>query len=281
MSNWYRHGVKIESISISDRAVQYGDGVFETIAIRDSRPRFWDLHMQRLRHACTRMRLTMPADNILERDLETALARTSINTSFCTVKIILSAGTGQRGYRRPPAANTNTLMGVYEGAPLSRRTYQGGVATLLCTTIISSQPKLAGIKSLNRLDQIIARAEWDTDEFFEGLMHDTEDRLICGTMTNMFVVQDNRIATPALNRAGVAGVMRQLVINLLAKNDIECDETDICVSDLSGVDEVFISNTQIGVVPVRRCGELQWPVGEATRSVMAMLAYNQVPECSL
>lgn len=281
MNDWYRHGVKVDSIPIADRAVQYGDGVFETIAIRDGRPRFWDLHMRRLRHACEHLRLGMPAENILERDLDSALARTSINTGFCTAKIIVTAGSGQRGYRRPPAKNANTLMGIFESAPLGRNTYQGGVAALLCTTIIASQPKLAGIKSLNRLEQVLARAEWDTDEYFEGLMHDADDRLICGTMTNMFAVRENRIMTPALDRAGVAGVMRQLIINLLADNDIKCDEQKISVSDLHDVDEVFISNSQIGVVPVRRCAEHQWPVGEATRSVMAMLSYNQVPECSL
>lgn len=281
MNDWYQHGVKVESIAIDDRAVQYGDGVFETIAVRDGRPRFWELHMQRLRHACKHLELTMPAENILERDLESALARTSINTNFCTAKIIITAGSGQRGYRRPRATKANALIGIFNSAPLGRNAYQGGVATLLCTTIVASQPKLAGIKSLNRLEQIFARAEWDSDEFFEGLMADAGNRLICGTMTNMFAVRDNKISTPALDSAGVAGVMRQLVINLLADNGIECEETEISVSDLNKVDEVFISNSQIGVVPVRRCGKYQWPVGEATRSVMAMLAYNQVPECGL
>lgn len=281
MNDWYCNGAKIESIPINDRAVQYGDGVFETIAIRDGSPRFWDLHMQRLRHACEQLALAMPAESLLERDLDSALARTSTNTSFCTAKLIISAGQGRRGYRRPSPTNASALMGIFESAPLGRNAYQGGVAALLCTTIISSQPKLAGVKSLNRLDQIFARAEWDSDEFFEGLMHDSEKRLICGTMTNMFAVRNNEISTPSLRRAGVAGVMRQLIINQLADNDIECIETDIPVSALSEIDELFICNSQIGVMPVRRCGKHQWPVGEATRSVMAMLAYHEVPECGI
>lgn len=281
MSEWFRHGRHVDSLPIDDRAVQYGDGVFETIAIRDAQPRFWGSHMQRLRDGCDRLDLTMPAENILQRDVELALARTTLNTGFCVAKIIVTAGGGQRGYRRTPPGNANSLVGIFPARRLTRDAYLSGVTTMLTDTRISVQPKLAGIKSLNRLDQVLARSEWDSENILDGLMRDSEDRLICGTMTNVFVVCDNIIRTPSLKRCGVAGIMRRQIIDHLAENKIECLETDIPTAELSKADEVILSNSQIGAVPVRRCDELEWPVGDAGQSIMAMLAYRQVPECGL
>lgn len=279
MTNWYRHGLPLDTIAVDDRAVQYGDGVFETIAIRDGRPRLWELHMRRLALGCERLSLPMPAESLLERDLERALARTATNTTFCTAKIVLTAGTGQRGYRRPDAPATTTLMGVFDGQPLHPDCYRDGVDAIVCDTRISSQPRLAGVKSLNRLDQVLARSEWDDPGVFEGLMVDAEDRIVCGTASNIFLVRDRRILTPKLTRAGVAGIMRQHLLNLLGDNDIEFEEADIPLDDLARMDEAFVCNSQAGAVPLRRCGRHQWAVGEATRSVLAMLAYAGVPEC--
>ncbi len=281
MSNWFRNGTSVDSIAIDDRAVQYGDGVFETVAIREGRPRLWDLHMRRLRHACTQLDLAMPPEGILAHDLERALARASMNTHHCTAKILISAGSGVRGYRRRPDTESIVLIGVFEAAPLDRCAYHEGVRTIRCKTRISAQPKLAGIKTLNRLDQVLASAEWDAVDIFEGLMLDADENLICGTKTNVFVVHDNRIQTPSLQQSGVAGIMRQHIIDLLADNGIDCAKTDVSPADLRSADEVFLSNSQIGVVPVRRCDDQVLSVGEATRSVMAMLAYKQVPECRL
>lgn len=281
MSDWFRHGRPVESIPIDDRAVQYGDGVFETIAIRDAEPRLWEHHMRRLRRGCERLAIAMPAENILRRDLERALARTTTNTVFCLAKLLVTAGSGQRGYRRTPPGNTNTLIGIFPSRPLRRAAYQNGVVTMLTMTRISTQPRLAGIKTLNRLDQVLARAEWNSDDILDGLMCDSEDRLICGTRTNVFLVRNNKISTPSLERCGVAGIMRAHIIERLADNDVSCLEADIPSSDLDEIDEVFLSNSQIGVVPVQRCGDRQWPVGECTQSVMALLGYQHVPECRL
>ncbi len=279
MNEWFRHGRKIDSIPVDDRAVQYGDGVFETIAIRDSRPRLWDLHMERLRRGCDGLSLTMPAENLLQRDLDKALARTTVNTTFCTAKILLSAGGGERGYRRTPPGDTNTLVGLFPTRPLAPVVYRDGAVTRLTETRLSCQPKLAGLKTLNRLDQVLARAEWKDDSILDGLMQDSDGRLVCGTMSNVFVVRDNHIATPLLNRCGVAGIMRRHIIRGLGESSIDCAETELSIADLEAADEVFVCNSQIGAVPVKRCDEFTWPVGECTRSVMALLAYREVPEC--
>lgn len=279
MGDWYQHGIRIGSVPIDDRAAQYGDGVFETIAIRDAGPRFWGLHLERLAHACDNVGLPMPAPNILLRDLENALARTTVNTGHCTAKLVLSCGGHERGYRRPEGVSVNSRIGIFSDAPLDDAAYAAGVIVQVCDTIAACQPQLAGVKSLNRLDQVLARSEWSDPAVFDGLMCDDDGHLVCGTRTNLFVVRENRIETPRLDRCGVAGIMRRRIIDLLANNNIHVAELAIGAEEFASFDEVFLSNSQIGVVPVRRCDNHTWAVGEATRSVMALLAYNGVPEC--
>ncbi len=279
MGDWYQHGIRIDSVPVDDRAVQYGDGVFETIAVRDATPRYWALHVDRLTRACNTVGLTMPAPNILLRDLENALARTTVNTGYCTAKLTITCGGDERGYRRPEDARVNSRIGIFADSPLDEETYSTGVQVRLCDTNVACQPQLAGIKSLNRLDQVLARSEWSDPEIFDGLMCDDDGNLTCGTRTNLFIVRENHIETPRLDRCGVAGIMRRRIMDLLTGNHIHVAEIAIGCEELASVGEVFLSNSQVGVVPVRRCGDHTWAVGEATRSVMALLSYNGVPEC--
>lgn len=279
MGDWYQHGIRIGNVPVDDRATQYGDGVFETIAVRDAEPRFWDLHVARLALDCEKIGLAMPPPSILLRDLENALARTTIHTGFCAAKIVISCGGDERGYRRAENLPANSRIGIFADEPLSEDDYASGVCVHLCETIVASQPKLAGVKSLNRLDQVLARLEWSEAGIFDGLMCDDDGNLICATRANLFVVRENVIETPRLDRCGVAGIMRKCIINLLGENNIDVMEMAIGSDEFASFDEIFLSNSQFGVVPVRRCGDHTWAVGEATRSVMALLSYNDVPEC--
>lgn len=279
MSDWFQDGAPASSIRLDDRAVQYGDGVFETIAIRNGRPRYWRLHMARLAEGCGRLSLVQPGTSMLERDLDRVLAGTAIDTGFATAKIIVTAGAGPRGYARARGTPVSTIIGVFRNQPLDETRYANGVSVRLCETPVATQPRTAGVKTLNRLDQVLARAEWQDPAIFEGLMCDVDGRLVCGTMSNLFAVRDGHLATPLLSRAGVAGIMRRRIIDLLADKGIDCDERDMPKDELDDMHELFICNSQFGVLPVRRCGERGFAVGEVTRSVMSMLADEGVPEC--
>ena len=110
---------------------------------------------------------------------------------------------------------------------------------------------------------------------------DADDNIICGTMSNVFFVKNNSISTPSLVRCGVEGIMRRHVIESLRAQGIDTQIQTVKFVDFMNVDEVFVSNSQFGVMPVSSCGEMQWPVGEATRNVMSILANNGVTECRL
>ncbi len=279
MSDWLLNGTFAGAICTDDRAVQYGDGLFETIAIRQGRARYWKLHMARLAEGCRRLSLAAPAAAALERDLERALSHTAVDTAFATAKIIVTAGAGPRGYARADATPITTLVRIFPNRPLDKSLYANGIVVRLCDTPVATQPRTAGIKTLNRLDQVLARSEWRDPAIFEGLMCDVDERVVCGTMSNLFAVRDSQLVTPALTRAGVAGIMRRRILDILTDNGIDCDERDMTREELDDIQELFICNSQFGVLPVRQCGERVLGSGGVTRSVMRMLCDDEVPEC--
>jgi 4-amino-4-deoxychorismate lyase len=279
LSEWFQNGQRVNSVPAGDRGMQYGDGLFETVAIRGSHPRLWSLHVERMRASAERLGLPVPSEARLESALSSALAATTLDPNALTAKLLLTAGLGLRGYRRHEPAKTALYVSLHLPRQLDREAYATGVATRVCATRLAIQPALAGIKSLNRLEQVLASQELAANECFEGLMLDTEDNLICGTMSNVFVVRDNQYVTPRLDGAGVAGVMRRHIIGLLETDRSRWEETRLSLKDIESAEEVFLSNSQFGVVPVARIDERDLEPGTATRRVQALLASNGVPEC--
>ena len=269
-----------DSMLLNDRAAAYGDGLFETIAIRDGEPRFWPLHVARLQSGCLLLGIPCPSDEALRADLGSAIDGSTISVEYATAKLVVSAGNGPRGYRRDPAADAIVRVGIFPAAVLATTQYREGVATRLCATRLAAQPQLAGIKSLNRLEQVLARSEWSEPDIFEGLMLDTDKRLICGTMSNVFIATQSSLATPAITRCGVSGIMRRHVLRLLQDAGIDCVVRDIQVDELASADEVFLTNSQFGILPLRQCADLQWNVGAITQQAQKLLAANGVPECA-
>ena len=281
MTEWFVRGKLTDSVPADDRGFQYGDGLFETLAIRGGQPRFWDLHYDRLHIGCERLGLPVPAERSLSSDLQRAVVASDIDIENATAKIIVTAGSGPRGYRRPDELRSVIRIGLYDSVLPVADAFREGVTVRLCQTRLAIQPQLAGIKSLNRLEQVLARREWRDPSIMEGLMLDTDDRLICGTMSNVFICSKDSIATPALSRCGVSGVMRRHIIASLARNGLHCDVRDIELDELYAADEIFLTNSQFGVLPVRRVGDEDSIVGAMTRNVMHIAAAAGVAECAL
>ncbi len=281
MTDWHRLSEKQRVIDPGERGFHYGDGLFETIAIRNGQPRLWNHHVDRLAAGSKRLGLEVPRTAVLRRQLEDALEESDHNTEYCTAKIILTAGRSQRGYGRKMPTPATVYTGVYPGVPLNRPAYAKGVAAMICETRLAVGSPVAGLKTLNRIEQVLARSECLATGAFEGLTLDADDRLICGTMSNVFIVKDKILRTPSLERCGVAGTMRRHVIETLAGERKDIGVADLFEQDLFDADEVFITNSQIGVVPIQRCGDHKWVIGNTTRQVMALLAENGIDECRL
>jgi 4-amino-4-deoxychorismate lyase len=134
----------------------------------------------------------------------------------------------------------------------------------VCALRLGEQPALAGIKHVSRLEQVLARAEWNDAAIGEGLLCDTHGRVISATAANLFAVLGGRLVTPALDHCGVAGVARAEV---LAQRD--CEVRDLTMAELMRADEVFLTNSVRGIVPVAALDDRHWEVGATTRALLA------------
>lgn len=265
MLNWV-NGVPEERLSIRDRGLAYGDGLFETIAVRNGRPRLLARHMARLQDGCRRLAIEL--DLVL---LEAELLAFAAQLGEGVAKLIVTRGEGLRGYAPPqPCQPLRILQGAaFPAYPVAHA--EQGVRLFPCVTRLAEQPLLAGLKHLNRLEQVLARAEWQDAEHAEGLMRDVSGRVIEGVYSNLFLLSDDVLITAELSRCGVAGVMRAEILAKAEQLGIACEVRDIAHDELLAADEVFLCNSLYGIWPVRALQERHWPLGSVTRKLQAIV----------
>lgn len=253
------------SLPTSDRGLLYGDGVFETIRLHRGKPILWPEHLQRLLNSC--LQLGIPCDaSLVEEQLAGVLTWFERQAgSSAVLKIIVTRGEGGRGYAPPVATNPRIIMQLHPLPDLISQHAERGVRSMLCEHPVSVNPALAGLKHLNRLDQVMASRELaaaravdapaadaptDSTELFEGLMSDGQGLLIEGTRSNVFLVIADQLCTPDLSRAGVAGVIRGWLIEQFQASNTPVQIRDIPLDELRIASEVFICNSVLGVMPV-------------------------------
>lgn len=264
MQSWV-DGLPADALSLKDRGLAYGDGLFETIAVKAGQPLLLDRHLQRLAEGCSR--LAIAADQSLVRSELLAYAAAMGDG---VLKLILTRGDSLRGYAADPTAQARRILQGNPPAAYPLAYGQHGIRLFPCATRLSEQPLLAGLKHLNRLEQVIARAEWQDAEHAEGLMLDISGRVIEGVFSNLFLVCDGVLRTADLSRCGVAGVMRAELLFQAGSLGIPTEIAEISLDQLQQADEVFVCNSVYGVWPVRAYAALSWPVGPLTRKLQGI-----------
>jgi 4-amino-4-deoxychorismate lyase len=253
------NGAPAATLSVFDRGLSYGDGLFETIRFAHGAAPLWVRHMDRLLEGCRRLRLPVPDAATLAR--EAAIAASGIE--HAVVRITITRGVGERGYA-PPSAPVLTRIVAGFGAPaMSGEAYAHGLRMRWCETRWSVQPLLAGLKHLNRLEQVLARAEWSDPAVGEGVMCDVDGQVVSGTMSNLFAVLDGRLATPALDRCGIAGVARAEILSVRP----EAQVMTLRPADLDRASEVFLCSSVRGILPVQAVGDTVYVPGPVTRAL--------------
>lgn len=267
-------GRPAETVTAADRGLQYGDGLFETLAVRRGRPELWDRHLRRLAGGCARLGLPAPDPATLAGEAA-GLCR---GVDRGVLKLLLTRGAGGRGYRPPPAPRPTRILSLHPWPDYPPAWWREGVVARVCRQPLSLNPALAGLKHLNRLDQVLARAEWDNPAVAEGLMLDPLGRVVEGTMSNLFLGRRGVLYTPRLDQAGVAGVMRALVLELAARQGLSCREVNVSLADLEAADEVFLCNSVVGLWPVRRLEGKVYPApGPLAARLTPILEEARVP----
>lgn len=255
-----------DSVSILDRGLQYGDGVFETLRIAGGRPQFWSRHWQRLSRGWERLRLPQPDQAALESEVSGLCAQRPEGV----LKIIITRGCGERGYRPPSSPRCTRIVYTTDLPGHLPHWRQAGVCVRLCQTRLSRNPALAGIKHLNRLEQVLARAEWE-DEVQEGLMLDVQGHLVEGTMSNLFLVSRDGLQTPDLSHCGVSGITRARVMELARDMGLACREMTLVPDSIQEAEGAFLTNTLIGLCPIIRFGDLDMTVPPVIRRLQSAL----------
>jgi 4-amino-4-deoxychorismate lyase len=244
--NAWINGRVAATLDHRDRGLHYGDGLFETLRVRRHGIRLLDYHLERLYEGCRRLKLEGPAEDLLRRELERIAGRRAQGV----LKLIVTRGSGHRGYR--PSGHERCIR-IATLHPLIRANLAATVHPVrvrLCATPVSVNPALAGLKTLNRLDSVLARSEWRSPRVWEGLMRDVDQNIVCGTMSNVFLRRGSSLLTPRLDRCGVAGVMRRWIMEQAGSLGLGALEGRVRWADLRRADEVFLCNAVLGPVSV-------------------------------
>ncbi len=234
-------------IDVSDRGLQYGDGLFETIAVRHGQPQHWDRHLQRLRRGCERLAIAMPPIGQLNDEAQ----QMSAGLERAVLKLIVTRGGSLRGYLADAAVSPNRIWQVFSWPAQPDGHAREGVRACVCRMRLARQPVLAGLKHLNRLEQVLARAEWQ-QEYDEGLMLDSDNNVVEGVSSNLFLFSNGTLMTPMLDRCGVEGITRERVLDAARLLSWPVHECRLSLGQLLAADEIFLTNTLIGIWPIRQ-----------------------------
>jgi len=235
-------------ISALDRGLAYGDGVFRTLKVVNGVPMHWPQHYQKLVEDCGALGIVCPSADLLMSDFNQLFLP---DEATSVAKIIMTRGEGERGYKASPVALPLRIMTKSELPDYPNSHFSEGVHLRVCETIVGYQPKLAGVKHLNRLENVLARMEWNAPEIADGIMLDIQGNVIECTAANIFARFGDVLVTPRLDFCGVAGVTRKQIMAHAHTLNLEAREEKMALKKLLTADEVIISNSLYGAWQVR------------------------------
>ena len=258
------NGIECNYISVQDRGLHYGDGVFETLAYVDGRIQFLQQHLDRMQHGAGRLGIPFPNESRFDDDIDKLLKY--VDTNKGVVKLILTRGQGKRGYR-PDKNSIATRICQYSDWPEHITEWKSqGIDARICNTRASVNASLAGIKHLNRLENVLASSELGTD-YQEGFLLDNSDNVIEGTMSNIFAVIDNTLITPGLSSAGIAGIMREQILQVAEENLISTEIGCVSKDEIVKASGIFICNSLLGVCAVNTIDGIQVQSSDITHAI--------------
>ena len=264
------NGIASDYVSATDRGLHYGDGIFETIACIGTHPVFIEQHLKRMEMGASKIRLPFPGRQKFLDDINCLLSGSG-SSSNSVIKLILTRGAGTRGYRYDTKQHPTRICLHSDWPDTVARWRSHGISTRFCETQLSLNPQLAGIKSLNRLDSVLASSELGS-AFNEGFLSDIDGYVIEGTMSNIFfTVQNDVLVTPDLSRCGVNGIMREQIIDIALNNDITVETRNITRDELLDAREIFISNSVIGLCAVKQLEQQFYNTDTMTKKINAVI----------
>lgn len=245
------NAIESDSMSAMDRGLAYGDGLFTTMKVKYGQVQLWDFHLQRLQLGATR--LFFPA---IDWSLLTAevlqVAKTVAHEKQSVIKVIVTRGSGGRGYSTQECHAPLRIISTATYPAFYQQWQEQGIKLILCESQLGRNKQLAGLKTLNRLEQVLIKKELENKQALDGIVCDDQGYVIEACSANLFIYLDNGWKTPKLDKCGVAGVQRRHVMFLAKKSGINIVESDIHISALKRAKAICLSNALMGLVPVNQ-----------------------------
>ena len=254
----FRGGQRVGHLDPADRGLAYGDGLFETMRVHRGDIPWLDAHLERLRNGARRLVIDLPDAAMLRAEIAVMCAE----QDSAVLKLIVTRGTGGRGYAPPEHSEPSWVLSLHE-APSSLQP----VDVIWCKTTVADQPALAGIKHCNRLEQVLARREVVMANADEGLMCDASGNVVSATSANLFIHDGDGWCTPKVDRSGVAGICRDWLLR-----HVQMRETVLGRAAVQRSSAVFLCNAVRGILPVRRLDAREWPDSAHVRALQRQLA---------
>jgi 4-amino-4-deoxychorismate lyase len=236
------------NIPIADRAVQYGDGCFTTMAYRAGKLELFDAHIERLRLACKALFIQYDDWSGLKQSIIDSFSQTK--DCKCVVKVIITRGEGGRGYSPENVSSPNVIITQHQIPDHYHQWQSNGISLTRSAVKLARQPLLAGIKHLNRLEQILVKQDLHSSGFDDAIVCDTELNIIETSVGNLFWYKNNRWFTSSLEYSGVEGVMRNLLLSLMTEKGLSCDVVQGSFDDLLESQEILVCNSLMTIIPV-------------------------------
>ncbi len=251
------NGVEQTCFDITDRGLAYGDGLFTTAKIFDGQVVLLDKHMHRLNQGCQQLRL----DKTLLKGLDIKLQSLAKQFSCAVLKVIITAGAGGRGYSRQGLhANDANIIIIISDYPTHYETQaMQGMVLGDSKQRIGLTPMLAGLKHLNRLEQVLLRAELDERDEDDLVVINCHEQVVEATCANLFYFKEGQLCTPELSLSGVNGIIRQEVLSKYPQTRL-CKTT---LADLSQADGMFLCNSLMGIMPIKKYNNRLLSINEA------------------
>ncbi len=260
-------GAPVAALPLPDRGLEFGDGLFETLLLRNGVALFPELHLERLGRGLQRLGFPDCAGSARNYLEQAAAAVVSRGWPWSAMRLTVTRGGGPRGYAPPEPARPRFLV---TASRLDRDCASMPPPARLDISSVrwSTQPLLAGLKHLNRLEQVLAGAESRRRGVDESVMLDQEERVVSVVAGNLFAVSAGRLLTPSLDGCGISGTRRQLVLQHWAPAvGLAVEEAELTVSDLAAADGLFFSNSLLPLRPVAQLGDRRWASCEACEAL--------------
>jgi len=275
------NGMMTDQLPASDRGLMYGDGLFETMRLQAGKLRHLEQHLQRLLAGCKQLAIPVSPASI-ESQLQSFLSQLQHQTiNNAVIKLIITRGSGGRGYQPPVDAKPRIILQSFPLPAMLSHYRQHGITCITAKQTVSSPAALPGVKHLNRLEQVLASIELQQatqqhEDIQEALMVDSAGNLLEGTKSNIFLANEDSLFTPSIAEAGIAGIMRQLVLTLAEQRGWSLVVGQLPVTQIQSFQEMFVCNSIIGIWPVNCVSvggqDILFPQHRFAREIQQVLA---------